>query len=214
MKYSARIAVFLSVFLFAAAGTTYAADPKAGTMICVGIYSETSAGSVSYRIAGKSEWIVIKVGDLIPANGEIRINVDRDWIELTAAGKPNEVWEITGSEKGEVLKKTADILKTKPRMVVFPKGSASQPDAQFKDKLVVTQYLGRQVYRSGDGESKDIKYGDVLDIKGKVKIIAINNTLTLMNSSGAVTTVIGPLNFAVEQVLTNKNLYKFLNVQK
>jgi hypothetical protein len=47
-----------------------------------------------------------------------------------------------------------------------------------------------------------------------VKIIAINNTITLMNAGGGVTTVIGPLNFTIDQVLNNKSLYKFLNVQK
>jgi hypothetical protein len=33
-----------------------------------------------------------------------------------------------------------------------------------------------------------------------------------MNASGKVTTVIGPLKFDVEQVLTNQKLYKYLNV--
>ncbi len=54
----------------------------------------------------------------------------------------------------------------------------------------------------------------MLDIKGKVRIIAINNTITLMNASGEVTTVIGPLKFDVEKVLTNQQLYKYLNVPK
>jgi hypothetical protein len=35
-----------------------------------------------------------------------------------------------------------------------------------------------------------------------------------MNASSGVTTVIGPLNFTVEQVLKNESLYKYLNVQK
>jgi len=35
-----------------------------------------------------------------------------------------------------------------------------------------------------------------------------------MNASGAVTTVIGPLKFDVEKVLTNQKLYKFLNVPR
>jgi hypothetical protein len=64
------------------------------------------------------------------------------------------------------------------------------------------------------GDTNDVKYGDVLDIKGKVTIIAINSTVTLMNASGAVTTVIGPLKFEVEKVLTNQKLYKFLNVPR
>jgi len=214
MKHSRTTAMVLFAFLIISPGLSFAADAKVASLTCVGIYSETSAGYISYRNAGKGEWIVAKVGDLIPTSAEIRVNVDRDWIELIQATKPNEVYELTGSEKGEVIAKVADIIKAKPRAVGFPKGTAAKPDAAFKDKLVVTQYLGRQVYRAASGESKDIKYGDILDIKGKVKIIAINNTLTLMNASGAVTTVIGPLNFSVEQVLNNKSLYKYLNVQK
>lgn len=214
MKHSYKGTIVLIALLLFSAGILSAADLKAGTLTCVGIYSETSAGYVSYRIAGKGDWVVIKVGDVLPASAEIRVNVDRDWIELMPTGNPNAVYEISGSESGEVLKKVADILKGKPRTVEFPKGSAAKPDPKFKDKLVVTQYLGRQIYKTGDGSSKDIKYGDVVDIKGKVRIIAINNTLTLMNASGGVTTVIGPLNFNVEQVLNNKSLYKFLNVQK
>jgi hypothetical protein len=65
---------------------------------------------------------------------------------------------------------------------------------------------------TSDGSTQDIKYGDVLDSTGKVTIIAINNTITLMNANGAVTTVIGPLRFEVEKVLKNEKLYKFLNV--
>jgi hypothetical protein len=65
---------------------------------------------------------------------------------------------------------------------------------------------------TSDGSTQDIKYGDVLDSTGKVTIIAINNTITLMNANGAVTTVIGPLKFEVEKVLKNEKLYKFLNV--
>ena len=57
-----------------------------------------------------------------------------------------------------------------------------------------------------------MKYGDVLATGGKVAIIAINNTLTLMNASGKVTTVVGPLKFEVAKVLKNEKLYKFLNV--
>jgi len=214
IKYSARKAVFLMIPLVVAAGAAYTADPKTGSMVCAGIYAETSAGSVSYRVPGKDKWGVVKVDDVVPANVKIRVNIDRDWIDFTAAGRPNEVYEIRGSEKGEALRKVADLLKTKPRTVVFLKGSASQPAPKFKDKLVVTKYLGRQVYISGDGSRADIKYGDVLDIAEKVRIIAINNTLTLMNAASASTTVIGPLNFTVEQLLTNKSLYKFLNVQK
>ena len=213
MKNFLTVALVSIVLALLFAGTAFAADPKAGTLNCVGVYSETDAGHVSYRVAGKADWVVIKVGDAIPANAEIRVNVDRDWVELSPAGNPNAVYEIAGSEKGDVLNKVADMLKGKPRMVGFPKGSAGKPDPKYKDKLVVMQYLGRQIYMTGDGDSKDIKYGDVLAITGKVKIIAINNTLTLMNASGGVTTVIGPLNFTIEQVLNNKSLYKYLNVQ-
>jgi len=210
-----RKAVTAAVLLCAlAAGSAFAADAKAGTLTCVGIYSETSAGYVSWRVVGKADWTPVKVGDLLPANAEIRLNVDRDWIELSPPGTPTAVYEITGPDSGEIVKKVTDILKGKARTVAFPKGTSAKPDPKYKDKLVVTQYLGRQIYVTKDNDQKDIKYGDVLDITGKVKIIAINNTLNLMNAGGAVTTVIGPLTFTIEQVLSNKNLYKFLNVQK
>jgi hypothetical protein len=202
-------------FLVAVAGLG-AAQAKAGTLKCVGLYSETSDGSASYRV-GTGDWVVIKVGDVIPANGEIKINVDRDWVELIPATNPNAVYEIDGPDTTgtNVIKKVADILKGKPRAVSFPKGTAAAPDPKFKNKLVVTQYLGRQVYlASADADDKDIKYGDVLDIKGKATIIAINNTINLMNASGQVTTVIGPLKYDIEKVLTNQKLYKFLNVPR
>jgi hypothetical protein len=186
---------------------------KANALICVGLYSETDAGYVSYRVGG-GQWVVAAVGDKIPVNAEIRVNVDRDWIELSPSDNPNAVYEIAGRGSGEVVVKAADILKSKPRVVTFPSGTAAKPDPKFKDKLVVTQYLGRQIYMTSDGDTKDIKYGDVLDITGKVTIIAINNTITLMNASGAVTTVIGPLKFEVEKVLTNQQLYKYLNVPR
>jgi hypothetical protein len=206
-------AVLFIMVMTASEGFSAAAKP--GTLTCVGIYSETTDGSISYRV-GTGEWTVIKVGDVIPANAEIRINVDRDWIELIPAGKPTSVYEITGSESGEVLKKVTDILKGKPtRIVAFPTSKGGKADPKFKDKLVVAQYLGRQIYRANpETPDKDIKYGDILDIKGKVTIIAINNTITLMNDKAAVTTVIGPLKFEVEKVITNQNLYKFLNVAK
>jgi len=217
MKKIASLYLSVIVLFLFSAGYVTAADAKsgAGTLTCVGLYSETSAGYVSYRAsAGKGEWIVVKVGDVLPAAGEIRINVDRDWIEVRPSDNVNAVYEIKGSETGEVIAKVADILKGKPRAVSFPAGSAAKPDAKYKDKLVVTQYLGRQIFMTADGDARDIKYGDVLDNKGKVKIIAINNTITLLNASGGTTTVLGPLNFTVEQILTNKSLYKFLNVQK
>ena len=210
MRQFLRGAVVL-LLLIVAAGSG-AAQAKAGTLKVVGLYSETSDGSVSYRV-GSGAWVVVKVGDIIPANAEILVNVDRDWIEVTPASNPNAVYEIHGPDSGQVIKKVTEILKGKPKLVSFPKPKGATPDPNFKDKLVVTQYLGRQVYLANpDADDKDIKYGDVLDIKGKVRIIAINNTINLMNGGGKVTTVIGPLNFTVEQVLNNKQLYKFLNV--
>jgi len=199
------------LLLIVAAGSG-AAQAKAGTLKVVGLYSETSDGSVSYRV-GSGAWVVVKVGDTIPANAEILVNVDRDWIEVTPANNPNAVYEIHGPDSGQIIKKVTEILKGKPKLVSFPKPKGATPDPNFKDKLVVTQILGRQVYLANpDADDQDIKYGDVLDIKGKVRIIGINNTINLMNSGGKVTTVIGPLNFTVEQVLNNKQLYKFLNV--
>jgi hypothetical protein len=200
------------LLLIAVAGVG-AAQAKAGTLKCVGIYSETSDGSISYRV-GTGDWVVVKVGDTIPANAQIRVNVDRDWIEVTSASNPNAVYEIHGPDSGEIIKKVTDILKGKPKLVSFPKPKGATPDPKYKDKLVVVQYLGRQVYMTPDGDENDIQYGDVLDIKGKVRIIAINNTINLMNASGKVTTVIGPLNFDVEKVLTNQQLYKYLNVPR
>ena len=203
------LAAVVMAFIGAAA---YAADAKAGTLTCVGLYSETDAGYVSYRV-GTGAWTVVKLGDVVPAAAEIRVTVDRDWVEFIRTGVAAAVYEIDGSDKGAVVRKVADILKDKPRSVALPKGSAKSPDPKFKDRLVVTQYLGRQIYFDADGDSRDIKYGDVLEAKGTVNIIGINNTLTLMNASSAVTTVIGPLKFGVGKVLTNQNLYKFLNVQ-
>jgi hypothetical protein len=202
-------AILVSVVFALLAAGAWAQAAK--TFTCVGLYSETDAGQVSYRVGG-GPWVVIKVGDKIPANAEIRVNVDRDWVELMPTGSPTAVYEIAGAESGEVLRKLPDLAKQKPRAVSFPKGTKDKPDPKFKDKLVVTEYLGRQIYMTSDGSTKDIKYGDVLDATGKVTIIAINNTLTLMNSSGAVTTVIGPLKFEVDKVLKNEKLYKFLNV--
>lgn len=208
MRQILRVGTVL-LLLCAAAGMG-AAQAKAGTLKCVGIYSETSDGSISYRV-GAGDWVVVKVGDIIPANAQIRVNVDRDWIEVTPGNNPNAVYEIHGPDTGEVIKKVADILKGKPKLVSFPKPKGTTPDPKYKDKLAVTQYLGRQIYVTADGDSNDIKYGDVLDIKGKVRIIAINNTIDLMNAGGGVTQVIGPLNFTVEQVLKNEKLYKYLN---
>ena len=192
-----------------------AADAKAGagTLTCVGLMSETGEGNISYRV-GKADWVAIKLGDVIPAAAEIRINVDRDWIELIPSANPNLVFDLEGTDKGELVAKVSDVLKGKSRKVSFPKKS-DKTDPAFKDKLVVAQVMGRQVYRaSPDTSDKDIQYGDVLDIKGKVRIIGINNTLNLMFPNGAVTTVIGPLNFEVQKVFAGSNLYKYLNTGK
>jgi len=203
-----RVLTALMVFSMLLLGLVGGFAQEKGAVKCVGIYSETAAGSVSFRV-GRGEWVVINVGDTIPAEAEIRVNVDRDWIEVTPSDNPQAVYEIAGGESGVVLVKVADLLTRTARSVSFPEGS---PDPKYRDKLVVIEYLGRQIYMTRDGDTKDIKYGDVLDRTGKVTIIAINNTITLMNASGEVTTVIGPLKFDVEQVLTNKKLYKYLNV--
>ncbi len=186
---------------------------KATTLTCVGLYSETDAGYASFRV-GTGSWTAIKVDDTIPANAEIQVSVDRDWIELTPSDNPKAVYEISGSESGTVTKNVAEILKGTPRLVNAPKASGDKPDPAFKDKLFVTRYLGRQIYTNPDGDEKDVKYGDVLATRGKVTIIAINNTITLMNASGKTTTVIGPLKFDVDKVLKNEKLYKFLNVPR
>jgi hypothetical protein len=185
---------------------------KAATLTCVGLYSETDAGYVSYRV-GSGPWTVLKVGDTVPATAELQVSVDRDWVELTPSDNPNAVYELGGSEAGTVTKSVADVLKATPRLVQRPKVGGG-PDPAFNDKVVVTRYLGRQIYTSPSGDEKDVKYGDVLSKGGKVTIIAINNTLTLMNAQGKVTTVVGPLKFSVDKVLKDEKLYKFLNVPR
>jgi hypothetical protein len=208
-----RIPILLVLAGLFPAPTLFAADLKPQPLVCVSLFSETSDGSISFR-TGKGEWTVIKVGDTIPAAAEIRINVAQDWMELTPAADPTTVFWMEGSETGEVVKKVADVLKSKSRTVSFPKVS-KDTDPAFKDKLVVKQLLGRQVYRANaDTPDKDIRYGDQLDIKGRVRIIGINNTLVLAFPNGAVTTVVGPLSFDVQKVFTGSNLYKYLNVAK
>jgi len=192
---------------------TDAPQGKVTALTCVGLYSETDAGYASFRV-GTGSWTAIKVGDTIPANAEIQVSVDRDWIELTPSDNPKAVYEISGSESGTVTRNVAEILKGTPRLVNAPKASGDRPDPAFKDKLFVTRYLGRQIYTNPDGDEKDVKYGDVLVTRGKVTIIAINNTITLMNASGKTTTVIGPLKFDIDKVLKNEKLYKFLNVPR
>jgi hypothetical protein len=200
----------------AEAATTTTTTTTTTTLTTVGLYSETAAGSVSYRI-GTGEWKVIKVGDKIPNNAEITVTVDRDWIELIPSDNPNAVYEIIGSEKGAVTKKVADLLKEKPKTVAFPKvADKDKTDPKFVNKMVVKQYLGRQKYKKNDdGDWGEIKYGDVLDKEGTVNIIAINNTLTLVYPNGAETKVIGPIRFKVEKLfIKGQSLYKYLNVTK
>lgn len=214
MEISLKRISLLAVTILLLTAAAFAADTKSVSITIVGLYSETSDGYISYKKAGAATWTPVKVGDILPTTTDLKINVAQDWLEFVATGKPTEVYEFVGPASGELVKKVSDLLKGKPRSVVFPKGSVAKPDPAFADKFFVTQYLGRQIYRAESGESNNIKYGDVLAKGGKVKIIAINNTITLMNATGAVTTIIGPLTFTIEQVLSNKSLYKFLNVQK
>lgn len=196
----------------AAAKPAAPAPAKPASLTCVGLYSETDAGYISARVGGGA-WTTVKVGDRLPADAEIKVTVDRDWVELTLTDDPSAVYELN-AENGPVTKSVADIVKGAPRKVQLPKASGDKPDPAYASKLVVTQYLGRQVYANAGGDEKDVKYGDVLAVGGKVSIIAINNTLTLMNASGKVTTVVGPLKFDVEKVLKNEKLYKYLNVPR
>jgi len=206
-------AIVAALLLIATQGI-FAADKKVDTLTCVGLFSETGEGFVSYQVAGKSEWVVIKVGDVVPANATVRVNVDRDWVEFTPTSNPNQVFDLEGTDKGNVVLKVADILKGKSRTVAFP-AKSDKTDPKFKDKLVVKQLIGRQVYvANANADEKDLQYGDVLDVKGKVRIIGINNSLVLMFPNGAVTTVVGPLNFELQKVFTGQNLYKYLNVAK
>lgn len=69
----------------------------------VGLYSETAAGTVSYRV-GNNDWNVIKLGDKIPVDAEILITVERDWVELILIENPNAVYEIRGNESSVVQK--------------------------------------------------------------------------------------------------------------
>jgi len=112
--------------LLFSATALYSADAKPGTLTCVGLYSETSDGYISARVPGKGDWVAVKVGDVLAANAELKINVDRDWIELVPAGNPSAVFEIVGPDSGELVKKVADILKGKPKTVAFPKGTADR----------------------------------------------------------------------------------------
>ena len=119
------ISAFLMFFSVVA---LYSAEAKPGTLICVGLYSETSDGYASSRVAGKGDWVPVKVGDVIPANGEIRINVDRDWVESSPAGNPNAVYEIDGPDTGTIVKSVASIPEGQAQDGPLPKGSVSSPD--------------------------------------------------------------------------------------
>jgi hypothetical protein len=215
MKEARRWRLVLGILMASAlmsvivAGSSFA-QANAGTLKCVGIYSETAAGQISYRV-GTGDWVAIKVGDVIPANAEIQVNVAQDWIELTPSNNPNAVYEISGNSEGDIVQKVSDILKSSPRMVSFPQPSGGKPDPNFANKLVVTQYNSRQVYRQPGQPGKDIEYGDVLEANGTVSIIAINTTITLMKADGTTIKVIGPLTFSVQKALAGGQLYKFLN---
>lgn len=211
MKFVLRGLVLASAFLLILSTGLFSAPAKAGLTV-VGLYSETEEGAhISYRV-GNGDWIRINVGDTIPENAEIKVSVSWDWIEVIPSNNPNKVYEIDGSDKGDVVKKVQSLLKEKARAVAFPK--AGKNDPAFKNKLVVKQYLGRQIYRDPAGDENDIKYGDLLDIKGKVSIIAINTPLVLVYPNGLVTNVIGPLKFDIEKLFNGQDIYKFLNVSK
>ena len=96
-------------------------------------------------------------------------------------------------------------------MVSFPQPSGGAPDPKFANKMVVTQYNSRQVYRQPGQRGKDIEYGDVLQANGTVSIIAINTTITLMKADGTTIKIVGPLTFSVQKALAGEKLYKFLN---
>jgi hypothetical protein len=128
MKKLLKVSIALCALSLLAVGAAFSADAKATTLTCVGLYSETSDGYISARTAGKGDWVPVKVGDVLAANAEMKINVDRDWIELIPTGNPNAVYEIAGPQSGgDLILKVADILKGKARSVTFPKGTAASP---------------------------------------------------------------------------------------
>jgi len=197
------------VLLVAAAGFG-AAQAKPGTLKVVGLYSETSDGYVTTgSAAARGPWWPSATSFRQRRNQGER---GQDWVEVIQATNPNAVYEIHGPDSGELVKKVTDILKKQA-----PHRELSEAERRQLRPQVQGQAGRHAVPRTADlyqpdKDQNDIKYGDVLDIKGKVRIIAINNTITLMNAQGKVTTVIGPLNFDVEKVLTNQQLYKYLNV--
>lgn len=211
--------LFLVLFLALIFATDlFSAEQKQKTkksgLIVVGLYSETEEGAhVSYRV-GSGEWIIAKVDDVIPANGEIKVSVAWDWVEVVPTDNPNVVYEITGSDEGDVIKKVSNLLKEKGKRVSFPKaGKGKNPN--FKNKLVVKKYLGRHFYINPQGSQVEIKYGDILDIKGKINMIAINTTLDLMFPDGRkVVQIVGPIKFELEKLYKGEKIYKYLNITK
>ena len=210
MKEACRWRLALGILMLAIVAGPSFAQANTGTLKCVGIYSETAAGQIGYRV-GTGNWVVIKVGDVIPADAQIQVNVTQDWIELTPSDNPNAVYKISGSSEGDTIQNVSDIQKSPPRMVSFPQPSGGTPDPKFANKLVVTQYSSRQVYRQPGQPGKDIEYGDVLEANATVSIIAINTTITLMKADGTTINVVGPLTFSVQKALAGEQLYKFLN---
>jgi hypothetical protein len=53
--------------------------------------------------------------------------------------------QIAGAEKTVTIK-MADLLQKKPKLVSFP-SATGKDDPKFAKKVVVKQYLGRQVYQ-------------------------------------------------------------------
>jgi len=204
MRRSLRNGAILIILL---AATAVGFAQAKGTLKCVGLYLETSAKQVSYRVGG-GDWVVMKAGDTIPADAKIRVNAPRDWVELTPSDNANAVYEIDGSNSGgEVIKKVADILKSEAKVVSLPKGEA---DPKFKNKLVVTQYAGQHVFTTADGDKNDIKYGDVLASGGEISTIANNGvdaTIDLTDASGQCWRIPGNMDFTVDQILKGEPLY-------
>lgn len=217
MKLVVKSLIFASMFILLFNGDLFSAEKqrsKKRGLIVVGLYSETEEGAhVSYRV-GSGDWIVAKVDDVIPADGEIKVSVEWDWVELVPSDNPNVVYEITGGEQGDVIKKVSDLLKEKGKRVAFPK-SGKGIDPAFRNKLVVRKYLGRHFYINPQGSQSEIKYGDVLDIKGKVNMISINTTLDLIFPDGKkVVQVVGPIKFELEKLYNGEKIYKYLNITK